>query len=121
MLHIGGQQSAAMGHEEVLVEIHFYDVDGVCIGRMRQWADHRDPGCDRLFKTPPEAVCFRVCSANNYSVNVFDRATQAYCPRNHALASVSTADCESAVSIEDPEDFSVDGDSSDSDSEADTT
>lgn len=109
-----------MGRDEVLVEVHFYNVEGVCIGRMEQWADYKRPECNNLYRTPPEAVYFRVCSANNYSCNLFDRATQGYCPEYHGLATVSADDCLSASSIEGPGDFRVNSDSPDSGSESDS-
>lgn len=94
-----------MGREEVLVEVHFYNAEGTCLGRMIQWSDYYNPECEQLWKVPKEASYFRVCCANNYSVNIFDRATQGYCPQHHALAAATATERDNAKSITDLEDI----------------
>lgn len=98
-------QSSAMGHAEVLAEVHYYNAEGECVGRMRDWATRYQPGCSRMYITPPEAIYFRVCCAYNYGVNCFDRATKSFCTEDHALSSLSDGDRQSAFLIEDREDF----------------
>lgn len=96
-----------MGRDEVLAEIYFYDAEGACIGRLVQWSHYRDPGCEDVYRTPPGAAYFRVCSAHNYSVNCFDRSTQGYCHKGHGLAAVPAGDRLSALWVEDPADVSA--------------
>lgn len=94
-----------MGRDEVLAEVHFYNQEGVCLGRVRQWSDYREPGCDCLYKVPEDAAYFRICAAYNYSVNCFERETQGFCPKNHALISATSDELDHATSISDVDDI----------------